>query len=362
MAPATKPTRDIPLSSILNQVSQLENSDQPPALEHIERKVPGGKPRPEMPNLPAMPMLKPAPSFIPAPGDNVPLAIPDVTVPPPAAASVPLQSQPINRLWSEATDDDIENHALTIEVEKPSAEEGCKSEDNTKEEGLALFKEDLSALTPVPMESVEHAEKNQLASPPQTNDAMDTGQEQMLEEKASISQIHVPGFPSFPTDTMEETPNEHHHFVQDQHIMKQQHIVKDKHIVKEQHIMKEQHVVKEQQHIPKMPPLTSAHIPLTSSSDQATAHVNPPRTPSELSRDNELLQFAKLVDKLHSEESNMDADPPSINLDIPDSFASFADGRSVETTARTEDHSIMMHGLSPDLSQRVHEPEKVNIV
>ena len=310
--------RDIPLSSILNQVSQLDNSDQPPALEHIERKAPGGKPRSEMPNLPAMPMLKPAPSFIPAPGDNVPLAIPDVNVPPPAP--VLLQPPPINKLWSEATEDDIENHALTIEVEKPSSEEGAETE--IKDEGLALFKEDLSALVPVPMGPVD----DKPCSPKQPLNDVVPKQPQITSDEPTITSSHVKDYSSV---AMEEAPKEHH-------------------------------VTKEHK-IPEMPPLTTAHIPgipLTSAPELPVLSL--PRTPSELSRDNELLQFAKLVDKLHSEGSSMEAEPPSINLDIPDSFATFVDGRRME--GRAEDHSAIMHGLSPDLSNKVIDtaaPEKV---
>ena len=84
---------------------------------------------------------------MPAPGDNVPLAIPDVHQTSPAK-----EPPNISKLWSDATEDDIENHALTIEVEKQPTEVAKEGKDSEEDvEGLDLLKDDLSELTPAPI-------------------------------------------------------------------------------------------------------------------------------------------------------------------------------------------------------------------
>ena len=104
--------------------------------------------------------------------------------------------------------------------------------------------------------------------------------------------------------------------------------------------------------------------PALGNMDVVAPEDEPPLTPAELSRDDQLLQFAKLVDKLHSDDNSMEAEParpPSIDLDLPESFSSFVDNRRPDNRV-AEDHSTMIHGLSPDLKPMTEDaclPEKV---
>ena len=280
-------------------------------------------------------MLKPAPSFIPAPGDNVPLAIPDVHKP------APVKEPPnISKLWSEATEDDIENHALTIEVEKqPPPEEKTEKKDGegADTEGLDLLKDDLSDLTPAP--SAEEKKEVAKTKPPDPHgiEALLGGGASSVEKPAQRvpTPVHTPEQSTIPeqsSNSLEQVPPETELMDTDP---------------------------------APLPPSSSSLLPPTSTTT-CIPEEEPPQTPTELSRDNELLQFAKLVDKLHSDEKSMETEsarPPSIDLDLPESFSSFGESRRPDNWVK-EDHSTMIHGLSPDLKPRPEEdslPEKVSV-
>eukprot|EP00116_Pleurobrachia_bachei_P007427 sb/3467689/ len=226
--PAPEPVkRDVPLSSILSQVSsqlqEASSTDQPPALEHVERAATTPKP-----DLPAMPMLKPAPSFVPNPGDNVPLSIPDIDT-----ETLKADPDKMARLWSEVSDSDVENHALTIEVERNPPPKP----------------------DPTPV----------IAAPP----VVPATPEKKVEEKEEeVIQDVQPDIP-YPTKEQVNKTSE-----------------------------------KDENH-PAMPELRKgAPVEEGAESDGDKGEKEPETPTGPLSRDNELLQFAKLVDKLHSNENS----------------------------------------------------------
>ena len=259
----------------------------------------------------------------------MPLAIPDVHKP------APVKEPPnISKLWSEATEDDIENHALTIEVEKqpPEVPNDTKDSVDRDVEGLDLLKDDLSDLTPAPTAKESKEIVKTKAPDPH-------GIEALLGNDKPVQRDRDPA----PIEPATDRSRSADDFSKSNNVDKTEH--------------KAEHMDTE-----PAPQLTETAPPIKM--DVVVPEEEPPQTPTELSRDNELLQFAKLVDKLHSDENSMDAEPvrpPSINLDLPESFASFVDNRRPDSMV-TEDHSTMIHGLSPELKPVVEDvclPEKV---